>query len=162
MDTKQYIKFVLLGNVLMLLFYMICPGLFREIGGIGVVVSLFILMLLIIGSGAAGMRFTDSDNRNIVTVVRTILFPFGMYTVLSSYGEHTATILAVALIVAVLAVLYFAEASPRREEGEMKSPADSIPAAVGVWTIINLGLAALMLAIAFDGLYELLQKMAEK
>jgi len=33
---------------------------------------------------------------------------------------------------------------------------------VGVWTIINLGLVALMLVFAFDGLYELLRQLANR
>ena len=162
METNQYIKKLFLGNIIMLLFYLLCPGLFREIGGAGRVVSIAVLLILVLAVGAAGMYFVEPENRTVMGMAQTIIFPFGLYTVLSYYGENTTVILILASILAIMAVLYFAEASPRKSDDEMKSPTEDIPAALGIWTIVNLGLVALMLAFSFDGLYDLLLKLAEK
>ena len=162
MDTKRYIRILLFENVIALAFYMFCPGVFREIGGVGKPVSFFVLLVFVFVAGAAGTYFTEPENRNGMSVARNTVFPFGLYTVLSCYAENAAVILTIALIVAVLSLLYLAEATPRREEGEMKLPTKDIPVAVGVWTIINLGLATLMLTVVFEGLYEVLQQMADK
>jgi len=162
MGTNQYIKKLFLGNIIMLLFYLLCPGLFREIGGAGKVVSIAVLLILVLAVGAAGMYFVAPENRTVMGMAQTIIFPFGLYTVLSYYGENTTVILILASILAIMAVLYFAEASPRKADDEMKSPTEDIPAALGIWTIVNLGLVALMLAFSFDGLYALLLKLAEK
>lgn len=99
---------------------------------------------------------------NGMCVAQSAVFFFGMYTVLTHYKENKAAILAMALIVVILVLLYLAEVLPRKGEGEMKSPTNDIPAAVGVWTIINLGLVVLMLVFAFDGLYELLRQLANR
>lgn len=160
MTVKNYCMAHLFGVGGLLLFYLLCPGMFREIGGMGWIGSFLILLLFVAVGVLTGFCFTIRNRRSRAGVFRNTIFPFGLYTVISYYGEHKGAVLALGLILAVLILLYVVEDTGKNER-ELEMPMDDVPLAVGVWTIVNLGLVALMGVVAYEGMFEWLQQVTK-
>lgn len=161
MSRKKYVASHLLGSGIGLLFYMLCPGLFREIGKAGQLLSFSTLLFMVLLGGIVGVGFTvrNQKDRSAAGVFRNTVFPLGLYTVLSYYGEQKGAVLAMAVIITILTLLYMAEHMQQRKNEGLKTSMEEVPTAVGVWTLVNLGLVALMGAFAYEGVFEWLRQL---
>ena len=159
MSVKKYVISHLLGSGTGLLFYLLWPGLFHEIGETGILFSFVILLLLVLFGGMAGLSFTVRSQRSMVGVFRNTVFPFGVYTVVSYYEGNKSAILAMAVIITILTLLYMVEHMQQRKNEGLTTSMEDVPTVVGVWTLVNLGLVALMGVFAYEGMFEWLREM---
>lgn len=161
MSRKKYVTSYLWGSGSGLLFYMLCPSMFREIGKLGQLLSFSILLFMVLLGGIVGVGLTvrNQKDRSAAGVFRNTVFPLGMYTVLSYYGEQKCAVLAMTMIVTILTLLYMAEHMQQRKNEGLKTSMEEVSTAMGVWTLVNLGLVALIGVFAYEGMFEWLREM---
>ena len=158
MTVTKYCVTHFLGGGCSLLCYLLCPGMFRGIGELGRAVSVLILFTLVVIGETIGLCITLRNRRTRAGVFRNTVLPLGVYTVVSYYGEQKAAVLTLGLILTILILLFVAEDAGRKGGG-LEELMEDVPLAVGVWTIVSLGLTALMGVFAYEGMFEWLREM---
>ncbi len=162
MKAVRFLKLQIISAVIGTLLYLIIPGLFRPVWGKGYVASVLLFVVFVFVCDSVGVIFSIYNERNGISVFRNSVIPLGVYTVFTYYRDRQGAIVALIIILGLMSAFLVIECRRGNRDNE-KTDRSLFPngsrVAIWVWNLVGLGLVALMLVFAYDGVVEWLRRL---
>lgn len=163
MKAVRFLNLQIIYAVIGTLVYLLCPGLYRPVWEGRNIVSAFLFGVFAFVGYMVGMIFSLYNERNGISILRNTVLPLGLYTSLTHYKDGKEAIVAFIIIWGIL--VFFLVSECRQGNQDVEKADDNlclreIRVVTWIWNFVGLGLVALMLVFAYDGVMEWLSRLA--